>query len=435
MVVGGLFVGAVLWGVWQAGQWLLQRERAWGDALGVVMAATVLRRDREQTLGLILERSLEPLGGLGGTLHLIRPPAAGYSLAQAVNVVQLDWLAALPADDLVLCRSLAAKGPVLVPVAEVAARWRALAPGGGQALVGVALGRQALLVLAWPAAHQAERQLPALQAIQRYSEQVLAEFAEIEARAADIQALSASLGQQERLTRTAAHDLGNKLAAAQSFLDLAAGNGRLVGEDIELVQEAREQLSLSQPLVDELSDPGRVIETEPLEVEELVRLAAAMLARRRREQGVGFSLEIAPGLPAVWGERLAVLRVLDNLLSNTLRHNWGQPDLRVWLRVWAEEARVVFEVGDNGMGIPGTRIGQLFEFGFRLDGTGKLKGHGLGLWSSRRLIEAQGGEIWVESTPGVATRFCFALAAVTAEPDSGPRAVPAAPAKSAAASR
>ena len=102
----------------------------------------VLRRDREQTLGLILERSLDALGGLGGTLHLIRPPAPDYVMAQAVNVVQLDWLAVLPADDLLLCRALAAKGPVLLPITEVAARWRALVPGNGHALVGVALGRR-----------------------------------------------------------------------------------------------------------------------------------------------------------------------------------------------------------------------------------------------------------------------------------------------------
>jgi two-component system capsular synthesis sensor histidine kinase RcsC len=70
---------------------------------------------------------------------------------------------------------------------------------------------------------------------------------------------------------------------------------------------------------------------------------------------------------------------------------------------------------------------QLFEFGFRADGTGKVKGHGLGLWSSQRLIEALGGHIWAESTPGVTTRFCFALAAVTAQPDNSVRAVPVVP--------
>ncbi|MCC7362063.1 MAG: HAMP domain-containing histidine kinase [Anaerolineales bacterium] len=415
LVVASFFVGAVLWGVWRVGQWLLQRERAWGDALGAVMAATVLRRDREQTLGVILECSIEALGGLGGTLHLVRPAAPGYVLAHAVNVVQLDWLAALSADDLLLCRSLAAAGPVLLPMAEVAVRWRALASGRDHVLVGMGLGRQALLVLAWPEAHQAERQLPALQAIQRYGEQVLAEFAEIDARAADIQALSASLDHQERLTRTAAHDLANKLAAAQSLLELAGSSGRLQGEEGELVQQAQEQLSLSQPLVDELSDPGRVIETEPLVVEELARLAAAMLARRRRERDVAFTLEIAADVPAVWGERLAVLRVLDNLLCNALKHNRQQPDLRIWLRIRTEGARVVFEVGDTGAGIPAEQLGQLFEFGFRADGTGKVKGHGLGLWSSRRLIEALGGRIWAESTPGNETHFCFALPAVVEE--------------------
>lgn len=412
IVAAGLFACAVLWGVWRAGQWLLQRERAWTDALGAVMAATVLRRDREQTLAIILERSVEALGASGGTLHLVRDGTSFHALAHAVNVVQLDWLVELPANDPVARRTLNSAAPVLLEAALARPRWEALAAGPESALVGVALSRQVLLVLTWPAAQIAERQLPALQAIQRYGEQVLAEFVELDARAADIQALSSSLDQQERLTRTAAHDLANKLSAAQSLLDLAYDSAGFSGEAADLVQQAHEQLSLSQPLVEELSDPGRQIEGEALQVEELARLTAAMLARRRRERGVAFTLDIEPGVPAVWGERLAVLRVLDNLLSNALKHNLNQPDLRVWLRVWTEGDRVVFEVGDNGTGIADEAQGHLFEFGFRVDSTGKVKGHGLGLWSSRRLIQALGGQIWAESAPGQVTRFCFALAVV-----------------------
>ena len=62
MVAAGVFVCAVLWGVWRVGLWLLQRERTWTDPVGVVMAATVTRRDFEQTLSVILERSVEAFG-------------------------------------------------------------------------------------------------------------------------------------------------------------------------------------------------------------------------------------------------------------------------------------------------------------------------------------------------------------------------------------
>jgi len=382
------------------------------------MADTVTRRDREQTMSVILERSVEALGAVSGTLHLFQPETSGYRLAHAVNVQYLDRLVTLPADDPVLQRTLSSVMPIILAADQAGSRWNSLSVGPDHVIVGLGLGHQALLGLTWPSAQQAERQLPALQGIQRYSRQVLAEFADLDARAADIQALSESLDHYERLTRTAAHDLANKLAAAQALLDLACDCVGVGGEAAELVIQAQEQVSLSQPLVDELSDPGHEIEREPLQVEELARLAAAMLSRRRRGQDVAFTLDIAPDLPAFWGQRLAVLRVLDNLLSNALKHNLTRPQLHVWLRVWAKDDQVVFEVGDNGAGVADESLPQLFEFGYRVDSTGRARGHGLGLWSSRRLIQALGGQIWAVSLPGQVTRFCFSLASVTEWPNA-----------------
>ncbi len=221
MVAAGVFVCAVLWGVWRVGLWLLQRERTWTDPVGVVMAATVTRRDFEQTLSVILERSVEALGASSGTLHLFQPETSDYRLAHAVNVHYLDRLAALPADDPVLQRALGSVMPIILGADQAGSRWKAFGIDPDQVIVGMGLGHQALLGLTWPSAQQAERQLPALQGIQRYSQQVLAEFADLDARAADIQALSESLDHHERLTRTAAHDLSNKLAAAQALLELA----------------------------------------------------------------------------------------------------------------------------------------------------------------------------------------------------------------------
>ncbi|MCC6190627.1 MAG: sensor histidine kinase [Anaerolineales bacterium] len=396
---------------------MLRRDKSWNDAIGEVMAATVQRRDRDQSLGIILECSVQALGAYSGTLHLARAERSVYELAHAVNVERLDWLAALPAED-ALTRLLGSSSkPVLLTGMQLAARWQALAAGSDGGVVATHLGKHALLVLGWTSARAAERQLPVVQAIQRYAELVMGEYAELEARAADIQALSASLNHYDRMTRTAAHDLSNKLTAAHSLLDLATASDEWDGEAADLVKQAMEQLSLSQPLVEEVGDPNRKLELERLPVEELTQLAAAMLARRRRERAVIFKLEVAPNIPAVWGERLAVLRILDNLIANSVNHNAQRSDLHIWLRVWAEGDRVLFEVGDNGIGISDEAMPQLFEFGFSTDSTGKVKGHGLGLWSSRRLVEAMGGEIWATSDPGLETCFYFALPAVAGRPE------------------
>lgn len=424
VIVTALFCGAVLLTVWRVGQWLLRRERAWNDALGQIMAATVQRRNREQTLGIILEQSVKTLGADSGTLHRTCGVGTEYELAQAVNVDRLDWLARVPADDTLVDRVRTSSGPALSEAGRLGARWQALDVGREGGVAALPLRAYGLMVLAWPSAQIAERHLPAMQAIQRYAEQVLAEFVELEARAADIQALSDALNHHERLSRTAAHDLANKLAAADSLLELAVEGEASGSLATHLVEQAKEQLSLSRPLLDELSDPERQIELEPLHVEELIRLAAAMVARRRREAGFTFTVDVEPGLPAVWGERLAVLRIFDNLLSNSIKHNAQQPDLRVWLSVWMEGDNIVFAVDDNGAGISGQSRSQLFDFGIRTDGTGKVRGHGLGLWSSRRLVEAMGGRIWAPTDQRQGASFCFKLAAVvTSGASEGPTCI------------
>jgi len=412
VLVSSLFAGGVLWSVWRVGQWLLQRERTWSDSLGAVMAATVLRRDRVQTLSVILERSVEALQAACGSLHVVRKDGSGYGLAHTVNVERLDLIVELPASDTFIRQLCGSPVPLQLKAISADSPWLALGVPPAS-VIGLSLGQQAFLVLSWPAAGMAENHLPALQSIQRYAEQVLVEFDEVEARATDIQSLSAMLHHQEMLFRTAAHDLANRLAAAHSLLGLATEGEQVPGDAANWVQQAMEQITLSEPLLDEFCDPDRALECEPLRIEELVRLASAMLARRRRDRVVDFMVEVQPGLPAVWGERLAVLRILDNLLSNALKHNSQQVDLRVWLRVRVERDRVAFEVADNGVGIPEDARPNLFQFGFRADGTGRIKGHGLGLWSSRRLVEALGGQIWAESALGLETRFCFTLPLTT----------------------
>ena len=422
VLVSSLFAGGVLWSVWRVGQWLLQRERTWSDSLGAVMAATVLRRDRVQTLSTILERSIQELGAVSGTLHLARTEAPAFVLAHAVNLERLDRLVTLPAEDGLASQVRSSREPVYSDAIPAGSPWAALTDDRAGAIVGFRLRREAIFVLAWAKPQTAARQFPAVQAIQRYAEQVLAEFGELEARAADIQELSKTLQEYETLNRTVAHDLTNKLAATHSLLGLAAENDGLPGEAADLIQQAQEQLALTEPLVEEFSNPNREIAAEPLRVEELVQISMAMVARRKRDRTLDFTLEVEPGIPEVWGERLAVLRVLDNLLSNALKHNARRVDLHVWLRVWAEWDCVTFEVGDNGVGIAEDAKPNLFQFGFRCDSTGTVKGYGLGLWSSRRLAEAMGGRIWAESEQGLGTRFFFRLLAVADPPfRAGPK--------------
>jgi signal transduction histidine kinase len=109
------------------------------------------------------------------------------------------------------------------------------------------------------------------------------------------------------------------------------------------------------------------------------------------------------------GDRARVLQVLRNLLSNAAKYS--PPDTPIELRLGASNGTVVFSVSDQGRGIAQEDIGRLFKRFSRIqhDGEGWLPGSGLGLYICRRIVEAHGGRIWVESTPQKGSTFAFSI--------------------------
>ena len=102
-----------------------------------------------------------------------------------------------------------------------------------------------------------------------------------------------------------------------------------------------------------------------------------------------------------------VQQVLHHLIDNALKYSDGEVVVEIHDR--GEELEVA--VVDNGPGIFSGDVPRLFERFFQLDGasTRAHGGTGIGLYVSRRLVEAHGGKIWCESRLGVGSRFAFTL--------------------------
>lgn len=413
----------VLWAAWFMGKWSARRERRAADALGAVMQATVLRRNLKETMGRLLEATVRGLNADSGALHLADEQSGGLRLVYAVGIVQLARLTQIPFDDpLVAYLEADAEGVVTAEVDDDGLPWAALANGQRLALAAVGIGRawrrssklQGLITLGWPSCRAATAHRVSLLNIGRYAQQVLSDFEEIEQRAHDIQALSAQLQRQDVLARTSAHDVLNMLTAAYGTFGTLLLDGPIAPAEREPLERALAQIAMVNQMLEDLRDPDRPIQPERVRVESLIELAAGMMAPYQSSLPVRFILDVPPGLPDVWGERVEILRVLDNLLTNAVRHNGDFMPIRVWLRVRRVSDEVEIEVGDSGGGISPDVYDRLFELGFRMDSTGRVRGHGMGLWSCRRIVEAHGGRIWVESRPGEGTRFFFTLP-ITAE--------------------
>ena len=164
-------------------------------------------------------------------------------------------------------------------------------------------------------------------------------------------------------------------------------------------------------LVEDVLTTAQIESGQPRLTRELLDLRA--LAEDVREDllatKIGADREIAiecdPEKPQAWGDQVGLHHVVSNLVENALKYS--DPATRVTIRVveTPEEAR--FEVADEGAGITHEKLDHIFERFHQVDSssTRRVGGFGLGLFIVKNLVDALGGQIDVQSTPGVGSVF------------------------------
>ena len=140
---------------------------------------------------------------------------------------------------------------------------------------------------------------------------------------------------------------------------------------------------------------------------QLAREVCQRLETTAATQKATIDLQITPEDFGMQGDAFYWSQVLYNLLENALKNN-PAPGLKVALKAEQQEngARII-RIEDNGIGISAESIPFIFNRFYRADKSGKIKGTGLGLSIVKHAVEAHGGRISVESTPGV--RTCFTI--------------------------
>ena len=132
----------------------------------------------------------------------------------------------------------------------------------------------------------------------------------------------------------------------------------------------------------------------------------------RNEQHL--TMDIAPDLPQVYLDPRWIVRALSNLLNNA--HKYTPDKSTITLRAYINQVAgptghtLMMEVSDDGPGIPAESQPHLFERFYRVPSVENVvPGTGLGLAIVKSVAELHGGEISVESAPGVGSRFSMAL--------------------------
>ncbi len=211
------------------------------------------------------------------------------------------------------------------------------------------------------------------------------------------------------------HELRSPLTVIIGAVNTALSEGtRLSPEETrQLLQDAaREAESLSH-LLGNLLELSRVqadrlvLHAEPINVVNTVQNAVEKI--RRQSSSHRFLLSFPNRLPPVYADQLRVERILYNLLENATKYSPPESEIRVFAKLKKEH--LIMGVSDQGIGISLPDQAKLFRpfqrlEDSRLDGA---KGAGLGLLVCRRLVEAHGGRIWVESESGRGSTFFFTL--------------------------
>nr|WP_225937271.1 ATP-binding protein [Myxococcus sp. RHSTA-1-4] len=216
------------------------------------------------------------------------------------------------------------------------------------------------------------------------------------------------------LIGVAAHDLGNPLNTLQLLLrrlqrtDLVAG-GEKVREGLgSALKQAQRLGQLLHNLLDlsRLSSGKLVLDVAPVDLAELTHEVVERFAEQAEEAGCKLRFDAELGLVGRW-DRLRLDRVVTNLLSNALKFGKGHPvGVRVE-RMGVARARLV--VSDQGVGIAPESHRRIFDRFEREPSASQHAGFGLGLYIVRQLVEAHGGTIHVESTPGEGAIFTVDL--------------------------
>jgi len=206
------------------------------------------------------------------------------------------------------------------------------------------------------------------------------------------------------LLRTVSHDLRTPLTAIRAAAEMLSSPTISEEDRQELRAAIVEDSERLATLVDNLLDLSRLRTgtAEPsrdwTSIEEVIEAALDDLQLERGS----FKLSIEAGLPFIRADSAQLERAFVNLLSNAVRYSGGEP---VSVRAREVSDRLVVRVVDRGPGIPERELERIFEAFYRGSGSDSHSGAGLGLAIVRGFIEANGGQVSVESLPGQGTAF------------------------------
>ena len=210
------------------------------------------------------------------------------------------------------------------------------------------------------------------------------------------------------------HELRTPLSSVKGSITTLLNPSTILNptETLQFHQIIDAQTDRMRELISDLLDVARIesgtlsVFPKPIEVADLINEATNAFQSGGAKHKLHIDLD--PDLPLIMADRLRMIQVLSNLLTNAARHS---PDtLPIRVSASREGLLVVISVSDKGRGIPAASLPGLFRKFSRIDAEDQGGDTGLGLAICKGIVEAHGGRIWAESAgTGLGTTFSFTV--------------------------
>jgi signal transduction histidine kinase len=215
----------------------------------------------------------------------------------------------------------------------------------------------------------------------------------------------------EQFAYIASHDLQEPLRMVAAYTQLISERyrGKLDENADKFIGYACEGALRMQTLIQDLLAFSRVgrpgVTAVSVNCETAIADVMLTLGPAIRESGATVTHST---LPVVWADPSQMTQVFQNLIGNALKFRGTDPPV---VSVQGEKAGQdwLFSVSDNGIGIPPESAENIFVVFQRLHTRAEYSGNGIGLAVCKKIVERNGGKIWVEATPGGGSTFKFTL--------------------------
>ena len=261
----------------------------------------------------------------------------------------------------------------------------------------------------------------ALDASREAAEVTAQQAADLDAQAGELRRSNAEL---EQFAYVASHDLQEPLRKVASFCQLLEKRygDQLDERGLQYIAFAVDGAKRMQVLINDLLTFSRVGRANELR-ERLALdqpLDTALNALSVAIEDADAVVERPERLPEVVGDPTLLAMLWQNLIGNAIKFRAPGRTPVVQITAAAEpDGSWQIAVTDNGIGIPPEFAEKVFVIFQRLHGRGVYPGTGIGLALCKRIVEQQGGELYLDTTYADGTRFCFTLPAAAAAPDGG----------------